>query len=147
MPLSSLRPPDDTVNTTAMSKAAFWILLVVVSSNAQAEEWVAVNRNEYATGYAYPATLIKQGNLARMWSLVDCKTISNFIGGPPFMSIKSHEEFDCQTKKLRTLAYSLHSEKMGGGEVVLSDTTPGQWEPVLPGSQIELFWNLACGKK
>jgi hypothetical protein len=88
-----------------MRKMILILLLAVVSSNAMAE-WVAVNRSKYATGYANPATIVKDGNIAKMWSLVDCKTITRFIGGPPFMSIKSQEEFDCKEKncgRLHTL--------------------------------------------
>jgi hypothetical protein len=130
-----------------MSKVALLMLLLVIIGNAIAEEWVAVNHNEYATGYARPATIVKDGNIVKMWSLVDCKAVSYFIGGSPFISIKSHEEFDCKEKKLRTLAYSLYAGKMGGGEVVFSDSNPGKWEPVLPDSQMEGFLNIACGKR
>jgi hypothetical protein len=129
-----------------MSKIALLVLLFVVSGNAIADEWVAVNHNEYATGYANPATIVKDGNISKMWSLVDFKTISKFIGGSPFMSVKLREEFDCKEKKLRTLVYSLHSEKMGEGEVIFSDSNLGKWELVLPESKMEEFLNIACGK-
>jgi hypothetical protein len=129
-----------------MRKMILILLLAVVSSNAMAE-WVAVNRNKYATGYANPATIVKNGNIAVMWSLVDCKTITRFIGGPPFMSIKSQEEFDCKEKKLRTLVYTLHSGKMGEGEVVYSDSNPSKWASALPESGMGDFLKIACGKK
>jgi hypothetical protein len=95
-----------------MNKVALLMLLVVVNGNVIAEEWVAVNHNEYATSYVNPATIIKDGNIVKMWSLVDCKAVSYFIGGSPFMSIMSHEEFDCKELRLRTLAYSLYPGKM-----------------------------------
>ena len=58
-----------------MNKLIIALLFVFVSSNAMAE-WVKVKRNKYATGYANPATIVKDGNIARMWSLVDCKAWS-----------------------------------------------------------------------
>lgn len=128
-------------------RKAVLMLLLVVSGKAIAEEWVAVNHNKYATGYANPATIVKDGNIARMWSLVDCKAISHFMGGYPFMSIKSHEEFDCKEKKLRTLFYSLHPGKMGEGKIIFSDSNPSEWSPVLPGSEMVDFLEIACGKK
>ena len=91
----------------AMRKIILILLLAVVSSNAMAE-WVAVNHNKYATGYADPATIVKDGNIAKMWSMVVRKRITYFIGGYAFKSIKSQEEFDCKANKLRTLVYSLH---------------------------------------
>jgi hypothetical protein len=123
------------------------MLLLVVSGKAIAEEWVAVNHNKYATGYANPATIVKDGNIAKMWTLVDCKTTTFFSGGSPFMSIKSQEEFDCKERKLRTLVYTLHAVKMGEGEVIFRDSNPRKWEPILPGSAMEDFLKIACGKK
>ena len=128
-------------------RKVFLMLLLVVSGKAIAEEWVAVNHNKYATGYANPATIVKDGNIVKMWTLVDCKKMTLFIGGSPFMSIKSQEEFDCKEKKLRTLVYTLHSVKMGEGEVIFSDSNPRKWEPVLPDSEMEDFLKIACGKK
>jgi hypothetical protein len=128
-----------------MRKMILILLLAVVSSNAMAE-WVAVNRNKYATGYADPATIVKDGNIATMWSLVDCKTITRFIGGSPFMSIKSQEEFDCKEKKLRTLVYTLHSGRMGEGEVVFSDSNPSKWASALPENGMGDFLKIACGQ-
>jgi hypothetical protein len=123
------------------------LLILVASGKAIAEEWVAVSHNKYATGYANPATIVKKNNIAKMWTLVDCKTVTFFSGGSPFMSIKSQEEFNCKEKELRTLVYTLHSGKMGEGEVVFSDSNPRKWEPVLPESAMEDFLNIACGKK
>ncbi len=129
-----------------MRNIILMLMLTFVSSNAMAE-WVAVNHNEYATGYANPASIVKDGNIVKMWSLVDCKALTHFIGGSPFMSIKSQEEFDCKEKELRTLVYSLHSGKMGEGEVIFVDSNPSKWEPVLPDSEMERFLKIACGQK
>lgn len=122
------------------------VVLLVVCGRAIAEEWVAVRHNKYATGYANPATIVKDGNIAKMWSLVDCKFASHFIGGYPFMSITSLEEFDCKENKLRTLFYSLYPGKMGEGKVIFSDSNPSKWEPVLPDSAMEDYLKIACGK-
>ncbi|HTN94536.1 MAG TPA: surface-adhesin E family protein [Gallionella sp.] len=129
----------------AMRKTIF--LLLVVNGTAIADEWVEVNRNVYAAGYANPASIVRDGNFAIMWTLVDCKAMTHFIGGYPFMSIKSHEEFDCKERKLRTLVYSLHPGKMGEGKVIFSDSNPSQWAPVLPDSEMVDFLNIACGRK
>jgi hypothetical protein len=130
----------------AMRNIILILLLAVVSSNAMAE-WVAVNHNKYATGYADPATIVKDGNIAKMWSMVVQKRITYFIGGYAFKSIKSQEEFDCKVKKMRTLVYSLHPGKMGEGKAIFSDSNPGKWEPVQPDSVMGDFLKIACGKK
>jgi hypothetical protein len=122
------------------------ILLSVISGNVAAE-WVEVNHNEHATGYANPATIVKDGNIVKMWQLVDFKTITKFTDGAPFMSDKSQEEYDCKEKQSRTIIYSLRSGNMGEGAVVFSDSNPTKWEPVMSGSKMEQFWNIACGMK
>ena len=128
-------------------RKAVLMLLLAVGGKAIAGEWAAVNHNKYATGYANPATIVRDGDIAKMWTLVDCKEITHFFGGYPFMSIKSHEEFNCKEKKLRTLSYSLYPGKMGEGKDIFSDSNPSKWAPVLPGSQLADFLKIACGKQ
>ena len=128
-----------------MCKTILVLLLVIVGSNAKAE-WIAVNHNVYAAGYADPDTVVMHGNFAKIWVLVDCKMITRFIGGSPFKSIKSMEEFDCKEKKLRTLVYILHSGSMGKGEEIFRDSNPSMWTNAVPGSDMEDFLNIACAK-
>ena len=127
-------------------RTAILIMLLVVSGNVMAE-WVKMSQNKYATGYADPATIHRDGNHAKMWTLVDCKVKTKFIGGSPFMSIKSQEEFDCRENKSRTLAYSLHSGSMGGGEVIAVDSNPSKWTSALTGKQMKGFLKIACDSK
>jgi len=128
-----------------MRKAILMVLLVV-SGNALAE-WVMVSQTKYATGYIDPATIARDGNHAKMWTLVDDRARIKFIGGSPFMSIKSHEEFDCRENKLRTLVYSLHSGNMGEGEVIFTDSNPSKWTPAITGKQMKRYLEIACGSK
>jgi hypothetical protein len=127
-------------------RIAILMVLLVVNGNAMAE-WVMVSQNIYATGYADPATVARDGNHAKMWTLVDCRVMSNFIGGSPFMSIKSQEEFDCGENRLRTLVYSLHSGNMGEGDEVFVDSNPSKWSSALADKQMKRFLEIACGSK
>jgi hypothetical protein len=128
-----------------MRKAILMVLLVV-SGNAMAE-WVMVSHNKFAIGYADPATIVMDGNHAKMWTLVDCMVMSNFIGGSPFMSIKSREEFDCKENRLRTLVYSLHSGNMGEGDEVFVDSNPSKWSPAPFDRGMNNFFRIACGSR
>lgn len=130
-----------------MRKAILMMLLSVVSSNAMAE-WLAVvhaTDNSYNT-YANYGTIRKAGNMAEMWFMDDFKTAKKEAGGKQYMSSKEQFGFDCKKVQWRTLVYSLHSGKMGEGAVVYSDSNPSKWVPILPGSKIEVFWKIACGK-
>ena len=129
-----------------MYKSILILLLVIASSNAKAE-WIAVSRNAYAAGYANPDTVVVHGDFAEIWVLVDCKLITRFIGGSPFRSIKSLEEFDCKEKKLRTLVYTLYTGNMGIGKEIFRDSNPSMWAMAMPGSEMEDFLNIACAKK
>ncbi len=121
-------------------------VLLVISGNAMAE-WVMVSQSKYATGYADPATIARDGNHAKMWTLADSWEKIKFIGGSPFMSIKSQEEFDCMENKMRTLVYSLHSGNMGGGEVISVDTNPSKWTSTITGKQMKRYLQIACDSK
>jgi hypothetical protein len=130
------------------------ILLAVISGNAMASssnsatsEWIKVDNNVNATGYANPSTIRRIGNIVKMSQLVDFKTATRYANVAPFMSDESQEEYDCKEKQSRTLVYSLHSENMGKGAVVFSDSNPSKWETVQPGSKRDEFLDIACGKK
>ena len=112
----------------------------------KAAGWVKVEGNEFVTSYAAPATARKTGDTAKMLALVDFKTV-NASGGYPHMSTKTQHEYDCKENQWRLLYFSYHSGNMGEGELVYSDTEPGTWEPVKPGSGTQIRWKIACGKQ
>jgi len=56
-----------------MRKAILAILLAVASSSAAAE-WVEVDSDETLTFYINPTTIRRDGNLVRMWELLEYKT-------------------------------------------------------------------------
>ncbi len=131
-----------------MRKVILMMLLSVLSSNAAAE-WVAM---DYATDnsftiYANYRSIRKAGNMAEMWFMNDFKKAQKEAEGNLYMSSKEQFRFDCKEEKWQTLVYSLHSGKMGEGAVVFSDSNPSKWEPIRPGSKIEVFWKIACDKK
>jgi len=130
-----------------MRKAILMMLLAVVNGNAMAE-WLAVvhaTDNSYNT-YANYSTILKAGNIAEMWFMDDFQTAKKEAGGKLYMSSKEQFGFDCKKLQWRTLVYTLHSGKMGEGAVVYSDSNPSKWAPIRPGSKIEVFWKIACGK-
>ena len=128
-----------------MRKAILIMLLAGVSSNAAAE-WVEVGSSEKTTVYVDPATIRRAGNLVKMWNLIDLKTATLTAGSKPYTSQMTQAEFDCKEEQWRRLYFSWHSGNMTRGEIVYSDSNPGTWEPVPPGSATEVLWKFACGK-
>jgi len=134
-----------------MRKAMFLAVLVFASCAATAtvgikRNWASVFDDDDATTYVFPSSIHRQGDKATMWSLVSFKAPQRTSRAKvPFMSEKSAEEYDCQERRFRTLSYALHRETMGVGETVYAKTAPDQWQEVLPDSDIEILWKVACG--
>jgi Surface-adhesin protein E len=128
-----------------MSRIFLMLLLVIVSGNALAE-WINVGGNEYSTIFADPASILRVGNIVKMPSLFDTD-IAQVAGSISFMSSKTLDEYDCEGKRSRTLAFYWYSGNMGQGNMLYSNTDPGKWNPVMPESVSETLWKFACGKK
>ena len=126
-----------------------------MSSSAMAE-WVEIGTTDKSTTdksttdkstiYADPATIRKSANKVKMWSLYDFDSI-HVVAGYEYLSSESQSEYDCKEEQSRLLYFSWHSENMGRGDVVYTETKPGvDWSPVAPRSVIETLWKFACGK-
>ncbi len=124
---------------------AFALLLAVVSGNAAAE-WVQVGSNATTTAYADPATIRRAGDTVKMWDLLDFKAALE-IHKKQYLSQKSQTEHDCKEEQSRILYVTAHSENMGAGVVVNSESGPGKWLPISPGSIRQSLWDFACRKR
>ena len=123
-----------------MKKIATFMLLL--SSPAWAG-WKSVGEDDAATSYADTATIIRSGNTAKMWSLLDYKAFQRMVE-VGYFSQKAQVEYDCKERRLRGLSIALHADKMGEGKVIYADETPHEWEAVDAGTMNETFWRLAC---
>lgn len=90
-------------------------------------------------------TITKNGDRSTMWSLADYESPIG-VGGKKQLSSKSLEEYDCQNKEFRTLAFYWFSRHQAEGDVVHSEEAPGKMQPIVKGSVTEKAWNAACGK-
>ena len=130
-----------------MRKAIVMLLLAVVSSGAAAE-WVKVGETSSATVYVDPATVRRDGDLVKIETLYDLKAaIVSKNNGKAYTSQKSQSAYDCKEAQWRMLSFSWYSKNMSEGKMVeyLSDTY--KWEPIRPGSGVEMLWQFACGKR
>lgn len=123
-----------------MKKLAVFLLLL--SSPAWAG-WKSVGEDNAGTSFADPATIVRKGSTATMWSLFDYKDFQRMVE-VGYFSQKAHVEYDCAERRLRGLSVSLHADKMGEGKVIYEDTSPHDWEEVSPGSMTEILRTLAC---
>jgi hypothetical protein len=134
-----------------MRKAIVMMLLAVVSSSAAAE-WTRIGITQFgdhnsATVYADFATIRKARGMAKMWFLSDLEKAKVLDKDASYLSMRSHEEVDCQGERARTLVLSLHSGHMAGGYTVHTNFDIDKWRPVAPGTISETQWKAACGKR
>ena len=123
------------------------LLLLTVASGRAAADWLAVGGNEEASIYVDKVSIVKSGNLVKMWDLFDFHSQQRDATGLPYLSDMSLLEYDCKQGKHRTLNFSYHSGNMGKGYIVYSDADTDPWQPVAAGSTVELLWRVACGKR
>ena len=123
-------------------KKLFLVCLMMLAGSAWAE-WVmyANSENEEATHYFDPATIRKDGNMRRVWTVSNLRE-RNIDGA---MSYRMRNEYDCKRERHRLLAVSTHSEPMADGKVLI---TAGEyeWEEVAPGTISDKILNLVCAK-
>ena len=130
-----------------MHRAILTLLLALLSHSAAAQ-WVEVGDTGNATVYVDPATIRRAGSMVKMGTLYDLKTaVVSKTNGKRYLSQKMQTEYDCREARWRMLHFSWHSGNMGGGEMVESLSDSYKWEPVPPGSGVEILWQLACGRK
>jgi hypothetical protein len=141
-----------------MRKAILLMILAVVSSNAAAE-WVEVVKAGDDDYYADPSTILKSGNMVKMWELRNSNwsdEFKNLMKGleatfPDYrktaLSVKMQIEFDCKEQQTRTLFVYNYTGNMGLGEIIPSTIDTDKWEPIVPDSVAEALWKYACGKE
>ena len=125
------------------------ITLLVLSHGPVYAEWVAVEKNDQLsalqTVYIDPASIRREGNLVMLWQLTDFVWMQ---GGPRatprFLSTTSHKQFDCAERRLRLLAYTEFSHRMGIGIADDGYVDNDYWFLVEPESMNQVLWEVAC---
>ncbi len=97
------------------------------------------------TVYANFSTMRKSWPKIKIWSLINLsKTMK--VTEHSYLSIKSHDEFDCKERTSRSISYSYFTDLMGKGELVLRSTRSSDWYPIEPNSITEIVYKTVCKK-
>ena len=101
--------------------------------------WGVVAANDDYTAYADKSTMRRNGNVVKVWQLIDAKN-------PTYgaLSQVSQVEYDCKIEKSRYLVRYGYAGKMAGGEIVYKDIDITKWEPNPPYSMSEILWKHSC---
>lgn len=118
-------------------------LLVFVATTAGAE-WMPLPGNEDLDVFVDPGTRIREGDTVRLMALFNYKK-PGYAHGKRYLSSLMQDEYDCAEEKRRRLFLSAHTEPMAQGKIILRNTAPGDWKPVVPETVGERLWKTACG--
>lgn len=110
--------------------------------------WRKVLGDETQTVYASSSPLEKNGGRVAILSMIDLKKAATLSDGKEFLSWETQYDFDCKKRQSRIVAASMYSGNMGQGEVTSSVVYESpDWKAIPTGSNGELLWKFACGKK
>jgi hypothetical protein len=125
-----------------MKKKLLTLLASLVLTGPAWAEWVRVGQSEIGYKYIDPATIRKDGNLVRVWSLTNLK--QRHKDGE--LSSRSRIEYDCKQERLKFLSMTEHSGPMASGTELRSAIGDGQWSDIPPGSLSETVLKIVCAK-
>ena len=123
-------------------KKLFLVCLMMLAGSSWAE-WVRYEETEKTIFYYDPATIRKEGDLRRVWVLLDSRK-RNDKGD---MSSRVRFEYDCKKERYRFLGFSSHAEPMAGGEVLLMGGEDNNWMAIAPNTVDETILKIVCAKK
>ena len=122
-------------------RIAFLMSLMLAAAPACAE-WVKVGRTDAAVHYVDTATVLKDGNLRRVWALQDMVQ----WGDDGIRSIRSLQEYDCAQERFRYLTVEAHSEQMAGGGILATHRLRDAWSNRPPGTKASAIGNIVCAR-
>lgn len=104
-------------------------------------DWVKFFENViHVTFYYNPATIKKNGNLARVWTIHDLAQ----PGTQGELSRRGHWEYDCEMERLRLLYRSTHSERMALGKLLRSSGTASEWRYIPQEGAFRTLLGILC---
>jgi len=122
-----------------VKKIILSVLMAAMSTGAMAE-WVGYAESKTTAFYLDPATIRKDDNFRKVWSVQDLK--QRHKNGE--MSLRLLQEFDCKEDRFRILSYSKHSGPMVSGEILGSQSSPSKWEYIPPETISNTLLEIVC---
>ena len=116
------------------------VLMLFVTSSAWAD-WILMYESDVAKNYIDPTTVRGDGDLVRVWQLLDFKL--DVLG---VRSVREKKEYDCKGERVRRLWQSEHSEPMAGGQMLAKGGTDDGWIEIPPRTVAEKMLKIVCAK-
>ena len=119
------------------------LLIAIFLTGSAWADWARISGNAELTYYIDPATIRKDGNLRKVWSLLDRKEPDEKSAE---LSTRTRQEYDCKEERYRFLNMTEHSGQMATGNTLKSINTPSEWWDVPPKSMVEIVLKAVCSK-
>lgn len=122
------------------------ILFLTFASQVAIAEFVEFTKLDVATIYVDKSSLVKKGNVSKLWVMIDYNSPQSDKVGKMVLSDKLQYQYDCKEKQFQIIASSAHAGQKATGEIVSVNPDAPVLTPVVPGTLDEKFWEIACVK-
>lgn len=112
---------------------------MALASGPAAAQWAAYAETDDATHYHDPASIRKNAQFVRVWTIRDMNQLTNYGA----LSLRVQYELDCKESQYRVLTIAAHPGRMGDGAPIRS-AGEGDWQFVIPETPIEDLLGIVC---
>jgi hypothetical protein len=120
------------------------LCLSALSGYALASDWVSLGLADHATYGIDRASIEKDGQLRRVWTMLDYREPQKSSQGKTYLSSRALMEMECAKHQVRTRSMSLYSGHNLGGEALTSEGIFDQWQAVPPNSPVTTMFKVVC---
>lgn len=120
------------------------LCLSTLSGYALASDWVSLGLADHATYGIDRASIEKDGQLRRVWTMLDYREPQKSSQGKTYRSSRALMEMECAKHQVRTRSMSLYSGHNLGGEALTSEGVFDQWQAVPPNSPVATMFKVVC---
>ena len=111
-----------------------------------AADWVNIGMTDSVVFGIDRASLEHDGNVRRVWSMLDYRQPQKNSQGKTYMSSRMLLEIDCAHKQARSRSLAIYSGAHLSGEALTSEGVIAEWQPVPPSSPVFTIMQHACEK-
>ena len=125
------------------------LVCLMMTCSVSWAEWEIYQIDDEVTRYLDRETIRKNGDIVKMWDMVDYSSYQDFQG-KKYKSAKGYTVYDCKSEARATSALVFYSDVIGRGDVIMSNSRlekDWQWKPIVPETIGQFVWKIACGKK
>lgn len=124
------------------------LVCLMMTCSVSYAEWIFYTESGSAKHFYENTSFRRENATVRMWTMSSFFNIQN-INDKLFQTRKQLRVYDCKKEKSKLLTTITYKKEMGMGEVVYSFNYENEeeWDYSVPGSIMELEFQIACLRK